>query len=452
MPRKASGSRLSSTECRVSATVSDDQRQVDPEDRPPGEQRRSGRRRRPGRARSRSRSRRSRCRPPCRAPRPRRWRRRSPASPGPAAPRRSPAGPGRRPGTRAGASAQSAEVAPKAISPVTNIRRRPNWSPSEPPTRSSDDQGQHVGLDHPLLPGEAGVEAVADRRQGDVDDRASRGRRRSSRGSSRSASGAAGGTPAESRGPLVAASDRSSDGDGKAETKLTTRALLGSLLCDRDPGPGAAQRRGGKRSLGARGARVTVTAAGLASYRYTSLSPGDPGQADRRRPHRSCAAARSVAGGICPAATRSRRSIPTAPAAGSPPTARPWFWPPSSPSGARRDTSLAVLDTAIHLRHPGGRRQAAENTRSRGSSCPANTRLPRSRRTARTAFLTHYRAATPGARRWRVAHALRSAALDTRSGRLLRDPVVNENAVREPLRGLPISRGDEPRRSLLHAL
>ena len=32
------------------------------------------------------------------------------------------------------------------------------------------DQREHVGLDHPLLAGEADVEAVADRRQGDVDD------------------------------------------------------------------------------------------------------------------------------------------------------------------------------------------------------------------------------------------------------------------------------------------
>ena len=32
------------------------------------------------------------------------------------------------------------------------------------------DQRQHVGLDDPLLAGEAGVEVVADRRQGDVDD------------------------------------------------------------------------------------------------------------------------------------------------------------------------------------------------------------------------------------------------------------------------------------------
>ncbi len=36
-----------------------------------------------------------------------------------------------------GAIAQSAEVAPKATSPMTKIRRRPNWSPSEPPTSSS---------------------------------------------------------------------------------------------------------------------------------------------------------------------------------------------------------------------------------------------------------------------------------------------------------------------------
>jgi hypothetical protein len=36
-----------------------------------------------------------------------------------------------------GATAQSAEVAPKAIRPATNIRRRPNWSPRLPPTSSS---------------------------------------------------------------------------------------------------------------------------------------------------------------------------------------------------------------------------------------------------------------------------------------------------------------------------
>ena len=50
-----------------------------------------------------------------------------------------PCGAGRRSGTRReGAIAQSAEVAPKAISPITNIRRRPNWSPRLPPTRSSE--------------------------------------------------------------------------------------------------------------------------------------------------------------------------------------------------------------------------------------------------------------------------------------------------------------------------
>ncbi len=37
-----------------------------------------------------------------------------------------------------GASAQRIEVAPKARSPMTKSRRRPNWSPRLPPTRSSD--------------------------------------------------------------------------------------------------------------------------------------------------------------------------------------------------------------------------------------------------------------------------------------------------------------------------
>jgi hypothetical protein len=36
-----------------------------------------------------------------------------------------------------GATAQAADVMPKPISPSTNMRLRPNWSASEPPTRSS---------------------------------------------------------------------------------------------------------------------------------------------------------------------------------------------------------------------------------------------------------------------------------------------------------------------------
>ncbi len=37
-----------------------------------------------------------------------------------------------------GAIAHSADVMPKPISPATNTRRRPRWSPSEPPTRISE--------------------------------------------------------------------------------------------------------------------------------------------------------------------------------------------------------------------------------------------------------------------------------------------------------------------------
>ena len=41
-------------------------------------------------------------------------------------------------GTASGATAHSADVAPKPISPPTNTRRRPRMSPSEPPTRISE--------------------------------------------------------------------------------------------------------------------------------------------------------------------------------------------------------------------------------------------------------------------------------------------------------------------------
>lgn len=37
-----------------------------------------------------------------------------------------------------GARAQTTEVTPKPTRPAMNMRRRPNWSPSEPPTNSSE--------------------------------------------------------------------------------------------------------------------------------------------------------------------------------------------------------------------------------------------------------------------------------------------------------------------------
>ena len=139
MPRKASGSRLSSHRVQGERHGDRDQRDVDPEDRPPGERLDQG----------------------AAAGRAEHGRDPGPGGPGadrlaarralegggddrqraraPAAPRRSPAGRGRRSGTRpSGATAQRIEVAPKAIRPMTNIRRRPNWSPSEPPTSSSE--------------------------------------------------------------------------------------------------------------------------------------------------------------------------------------------------------------------------------------------------------------------------------------------------------------------------
>ena len=93
-----------------------------------------------------------------------------------------------------GAIAQSAEVAPKAIRPIDEHPPPAELVAEAAADEQQRDQRQHVGLDHPLLAGEPGVEPVADRRQRHVDHGRRRGRRRSSRGSSRSASGAAGGS------------------------------------------------------------------------------------------------------------------------------------------------------------------------------------------------------------------------------------------------------------------
>ena len=69
-----------------------------------------------------------------------------------------------------GASAQSAEVAPKATQAGDEHPPPPELVAERAADQQQRDHRQHVGLDHPLLPGQAGVEVVADRRQGDVDD------------------------------------------------------------------------------------------------------------------------------------------------------------------------------------------------------------------------------------------------------------------------------------------
>ena len=71
---------------------------------------------------------------------------------------------------RSGRARRAARPARTRPTPTTKTRRRPNRSPSAPPSRISDGQREHVAVDDPLQRGEAGVEVLADRRQRDVDD------------------------------------------------------------------------------------------------------------------------------------------------------------------------------------------------------------------------------------------------------------------------------------------
>ena len=70
-----------------------------------------------------------------------------------------------------GASAHSSEVTPKPPTPIENTRRSPNTSPRRPPTRISEPSDEQVGVDDPLLAGQAAAEVLLDRRQRHVDDR-----------------------------------------------------------------------------------------------------------------------------------------------------------------------------------------------------------------------------------------------------------------------------------------
>ena len=69
-----------------------------------------------------------------------------------------------------GATAQSIEMAPKEIRPIDEHPAAAELVAEATADQQQRDERQHVGLDHPLLPGEADVEPVADRRQRNVDD------------------------------------------------------------------------------------------------------------------------------------------------------------------------------------------------------------------------------------------------------------------------------------------
>ncbi len=191
---------------------------------------------------------------------------------------------------------------------------------------------------------------------------------------------------------------------------------------------------------GLAGGASEVTAPG-SPYRYTALSPGTPGKLTvlARTDRRGGRVSRwwYLPGSYSISAVDSHGTGGGLSADGETLVLRRF-----SPSGARRDTWLAVLNTAIHLRHPGVEGRGREHAITR-IELPGEYFLTAISPHGRTAFLSQYlppRRDRPS----RSAARFEIRALDTRSGRLLHQPIVNENAPGEPLRGLAISQVNSP--------
>ena len=60
-----------------------------------------------------------------------------------------------------GASPQSADAIVNPSRPMRNTRRRPKRSPSEPAEEHQRGERDEVGVEHPLEPGQVGVEVLA---------------------------------------------------------------------------------------------------------------------------------------------------------------------------------------------------------------------------------------------------------------------------------------------------
>jgi protein MpaA len=229
----------------------------------------------------------------------------------------------------------------------------------------------------------------------------------------------------------------------RKETQTRRRILLGGLLALCLAGL-AASAAGGKGMIwngyglawidGAAG-EVTVASS---PYRYTALSPGSPGKL-------TVVARTDRSGGkvsrwwylrgswLFPAVAYDGTGGGLS-ADGGTLVLRRFAAAPSS-----RSTRFAVLDTAVHLRHPSRPGQDPPPHAVSRISLPPGFAFDSISPHGSTVYLRHY---LPDGRNQRApGPSLRFEirALDTAGGRLRAGPIVNSNAPGEPLRGLPIS-------------
>jgi protein MpaA len=225
--------------------------------------------------------------------------------------------------------------------------------------------------------------------------------------------------------------------------KTTRRILLGCLLALALNGTSAPQAHGkgliwnGYGLAWIDGAAREVTVAN-SPYRYTTLSPGTPGKL-------TVVARTDRSGGKVSRWWYLRGS---------------WLFPAVAydgtggglsadggtlvlrrfaPGRSSHSTRFAVLDTAVHLRHPGRPGQDPPAHAVSRISLPGGFAFDSISPHGSTVYLRHY---LPDGRHQRApGPSLRFEirALDTADGRLLPAPIVNSNAPGEPLRGLPIS-------------
>jgi murein peptide amidase A len=115
-----------------------------------------------------------------------------------------------------------------------------------------------------------------------------------------------------------------------------------------------------------------------------------------------------------------------------------------APAHSARSTRFAVLDTALSLRHPVPPGRARPEHAISRISLPGRFAYDSISPDGSTAYLRRYLPAAGHRHAGGPPLRFEIRALDTTSGRLAPDTVLNSNAPREPLRGLPISQAIGP--------
>jgi murein peptide amidase A len=229
--------------------------------------------------------------------------------------------------------------------------------------------------------------------------------------------------------------------DIRKELEMPKRMLLGGVLaivtCGLSPAAPAAQAK----LSPVEGAAGGVTVSG-SPYRYTALSPGTPGKVTvvARTDRRGGSVSRWW---YLPGSFEVPAVDYHGTAGGLSADGRTLVLRRFSPVGPPGHTRLALLNTAVHLRHPPGPGGHPPRHAISRITLPGDFEFDAISPHGSTVYLLHYLQPRRGSKP-RAGDRFEIRALDVASGRLLPAPVANANAPQEAMWGLPISRATSP--------